>query len=80
MVELHVWSDDGDFMGGITIHGKIAELWDMDGNVDGSVNVSGLHDESLWDVVLNAYSSELGIDDSELYLTDINDAEILWAP
>lgn len=80
MTELHVWTQEGDFLGGISIQNQVAELWDMDGAVDTRIIVGDESGERLWDIVLNTYADELGVDDSELYLADANDSEILWAP
>lgn len=80
MFEFHVWTQEGDFLGGIEVKNGFAELWDMGGAVNTHVGVSGLYEEQLWSVLLNAYACELGVDDSELYLSDIGDSEILWAP
>lgn len=80
MMTLHFLSQyDGAFLGAAEIHGSTAELWSVDGNVDTHIHVGGLYDDDLYSVLVNQFTVDAELDESDVYITDSAQSEILYA-
>ena len=71
--------EDGEFLGAAELYDHAAELWSENGDVDTHINVTGLYGDDLYSVLVNEFAADMCLDDSEVYLTDKNDSEILYA-
>lgn len=71
--------EDGEFLGAAELYDHAAELWSENGDVDTHIHVGNLCDDDLYSVLVNQFAADMGLDDSEVYLTDKNESEILYA-
>lgn len=77
---LHFLSQyDGAFLGAAEIYDSTAELWSENGDVDTHIHVGNLCGDDLYSVLVNQFAADLGLDDSDVYLTPENESEILYA-
>lgn len=80
MITLHFLSQyDGAFLGAAEIHDSTAELWSVDGNVDTHLHVGGLCGDDLYSVIVNQFTVDDELDESDVYLTPEDESEILYA-
>lgn len=71
--------EDGEFLGAAELYDHAAELWSENGDVDTHINVTGLYGDELYSVLVNQFATDMGLDDSDVYLTPENESEILYA-
>lgn len=73
--------NDGDFVGAAEIlEGRhFANLWDENGTVDFRFPVSRATGDKLFALLVDAFTTRLEIDKSDVYLTDEDESQILFA-